>query len=107
MMSKLHALVIRDATDGLSDVPKWSMVSQTEYMEDGRWVSGMMLLTSIEDVLDRAEEQGVPIIFESMLEAPAKERSEEECVACKQGQSFRDGESCMYCGLFASRERSE
>jgi len=64
---KVHAYVIRDATDFLDDTPKWGLVNQTEYMEDGRWISGMNLITSIEDVLDRAEQKGVPIIFESML----------------------------------------
>ena len=66
-MSKLHAFVIRDATEGLPDAPKWSIVNQTEYFDDGQWVSGMNLITSIEDVLDRAEKLGVAIIFESML----------------------------------------
>ncbi len=53
-MSKLHAYVIRDATH---DTPKWSIVAQSEYTEDGTWVSGMVLITSIEDVLDRAEKK--------------------------------------------------
>lgn len=72
---KIHAYVIRDATDDLPNTPKWSMVVQTEYMEDGRWISGMVLITSIEDVLDRAEKAGKPIIFESMLESPKKRGS--------------------------------
>lgn len=65
---EIHAFVIRDATDGLNDLPKWSMVAQSEYTEDGRWISGLILITSIQDVLDRAEKAGKPIIFESMLE---------------------------------------
>jgi len=64
---KLQAYVIRDATEGLKDVPKYGIVCQTEYMENGQWISGMNLITSIEDVLERAEEKGVAIIFESML----------------------------------------
>lgn len=66
-VDEVHAYVIRDATDELDDVPKWSMVCQTEYMEDGRWISGMVLITSLEDVVARAEKAGKPIIFESML----------------------------------------
>jgi len=46
----------------------WDMVCQTEYLEDGTWVMGMNLITSIGDVLDRAEKQGLNIFFESMLE---------------------------------------
>jgi len=78
-MSNVHAYVIRDATEGLNDVPKWGMVAQTEYMEDGSWVSGLTLITSIEDVLDRAEKEGKPIIFESMLlEAPSNTKPKEQ-----------------------------
>lgn len=45
----------------------WSMVNQTEYLDDGTWVCGMNLITSIDDVLDRAEKLGLNIIFESKL----------------------------------------
>ena len=60
---KLHAYVIAKPF-GAKD---WSMVVQTEYFDDGTWVSGMNLITSIDDVLDRAEKKGIIVVFESML----------------------------------------
>lgn len=45
----------------------WDIVSQTEYLEDGTWIMGMSIVTSIDDVLKRAEAKKLNIIFESML----------------------------------------
>ena len=56
------ALVIKKCDD------IWDMVNVTEYLSDDTWCCGMNLLTSIDDVLDTAEKNGLTIIFESMLD---------------------------------------
>lgn len=57
---KVVALVIKKTGEDWSD-----MVCETEYLEDGTWICGMNLITGIEEVLDRAEKEGLNIIFES------------------------------------------
>jgi hypothetical protein len=47
---------------------KWDMVCVTEYTKNGDWISGMNMITSIDDVLDTAEKKKLNIVFESMLE---------------------------------------
>ena len=53
---KLVAYVI-EPVDG-----KWDMVCQTEYFDNGRWIIGMNLLTSLEDVVERAYKKKINII---------------------------------------------
>jgi hypothetical protein len=60
---KIKALVIEP---GLDD--KWDIVNVTELMEDGTWVAGMNLVTSLEDVVERAAKENVPIITRKYLE---------------------------------------
>ena len=45
----------------------WSIVNQTEYFDNGRWVIGMNLITSLEDVMQRAWDEKVNVIPESCL----------------------------------------
>jgi hypothetical protein len=47
---------------------KWDIVNMTELMKDGTWMSGMNLITSIEDVVERADKENVPIITRKYLE---------------------------------------
>lgn len=49
------------------------MVCMTELMSDGKWRCGLMVITSIDDVLDRAEKEHLPIIMEATM------RSKEGC----------------------------
>ena len=60
--SKLKAYVV-EPIDG-----DWSMVNQTEYFEDGRWVIGLVLITSLEDVMKSAWKQKVAVLPQSILE---------------------------------------
>jgi len=53
---KLVAFVI-EPIDG-----KWEMVCQTEYYDSGKWVTGMVLMTSLEDVIEKANKQKLNII---------------------------------------------
>lgn len=46
----------------------WSMVNQTEYFENGRWVIGMNLITSLEDVMKRAYKKKIAVLPQSMFE---------------------------------------
>jgi len=41
---------------------KWDMVCQTEYYDNGKWIIGMNLLTSLEDVVERANKKKLTII---------------------------------------------
>lgn len=45
----------------------WRMVCLTEITKDGEWACGMNLITSIDEVLDEAEKNNLPIIFEKTL----------------------------------------
>jgi hypothetical protein len=60
---KIKAFVIEPSPDGT-----WDIVNVTELMEDGAWMSGMNLITSIEDVVERADKENVPIITRRYLE---------------------------------------
>lgn len=66
---KLVAFVI-EPIDG-----KWSIVNQTEYYSDGTWVCGLNLITSIEDVVERANELKINIIPISCLRKEVKDKN--------------------------------
>jgi len=59
---KVVALIIRRGIDD-----KWATVGVTAYTESGAWIDGMILITSIDDVLDTAEKHNLNIIFEKTL----------------------------------------
>lgn len=62
MKDKLKAYVVEPLEKD------WSMVNQTEYFESGKWVIGMNLITSLEDVMQRAFEQKIAVLPQSMFE---------------------------------------
>ena len=51
---------------------EWRMVRMTELFEDGTWRNGLNYITSIEDVVERAEKENVPIITRKFLETRLK-----------------------------------
>lgn len=61
---KLKALVI----DKDPVRKNWGIVNVTELTEDGKWHCGLNLITSIEDAVERAEKENVPIITRKYLE---------------------------------------
>jgi len=62
MKEKLKALVIEKAGKD------WGMVNMTELTTDGKWILGMNLITSIEEVIKTSIKRGVPIITREVLE---------------------------------------
>ena len=44
---------------------KWDIVCATQYKKDGTWLMGLNEMTSIDDVLNTAEKNGLNIVFES------------------------------------------
>ena len=62
MKKKLKALVIEKTSKD------WGMVNMTELTTDGKWILGMNLITSIEEVIKTSIEKGVPIITREVLE---------------------------------------
>jgi len=67
---KIKAFVIEPISDG-----EWHIVNMTELMEDGKWMCGLNLITSIEDVVERADKKNVPIITRKYLETIRNKRS--------------------------------
>lgn len=67
---KLKALVIEKAGKD------WGMVNMTELMESGRWVCGLNIITSLEDVVEQAEKANMPIIHRKYLKKLKKIRKE-------------------------------
>jgi hypothetical protein len=65
---KLRAFVIEpDPTNG-----SWGMVCLTKLTEDGVWHCGINLITSIEDVIEQANNENVPIITRKYMETKMK-----------------------------------
>ena len=64
------------------------MVCMTELMFDGRWRSGMMLITSVEDIFERAKKEHLPIIMEATIESEAGLK--------KLGKIFRRKQKIVY-----------
>lgn len=61
---KLKALVIEP-----DPVRKtWDIVNMTELTEDGKWLCGLNFITSIKDVVERADKENVPIFTRKYLE---------------------------------------
>jgi len=61
---ELKALVIEKVSD-----KDWGVVNMTELLKDGKWLCGLNLITSIEDVVEQAEKENVPIITRKYLES--------------------------------------
>ena len=60
---KLKALVIeRDSVN-----QKWDIVNMTELTEDDVWHCGANIITNIEDVIERAEKENVPVITRKIM----------------------------------------
>ena len=62
MVAKLKAIVIEPCGED------WGMVNMTDLMTDGTWVLGLNLITTIEDVVERAHKEDVPILHRKTLE---------------------------------------
>ena len=67
MWNDIAALIINPVDKG------YKIVNVTELKKNGEWMIGMNLITSIEDVLERAEKEGLNIIFEKTLRERSKE----------------------------------
>jgi len=69
---KLKALVIYPIPNSNNKTEKWGIVNMTELMEDEEWICGLNLITSIEDVVEKADKENVPIITIKYLETKIK-----------------------------------
>jgi len=69
--NKLKAFVI-ERTISDKNGNEWGMVNLTELTEDDIWHSGLMLITSIEDVVEKSAKLKVPIWTREYLEGLKK-----------------------------------
>jgi len=51
---------------------RFEMVNQTEYFDDGTWLTGMNLITSLEDVFERAWKKKINVIPASCFKEKLK-----------------------------------
>ena len=73
MKNKLKALVIEPVNPIKGS---WGVVNMTRLLEDGTWECGKNLITSIENVVEQAEQKNVPIITRKYMETKLKNENE-------------------------------
>jgi hypothetical protein len=64
---KIKVFVIEPILDG-----EWDIVNMNVLMEDGTWGLGMNLITSLENMVELADKENVPIITRKYLETKPK-----------------------------------
>ena len=60
----IRALIIRKANIDRKE-KGWGTVCCTELLNDGTWMCGLNIITSIDAVLDESEKKGIVVGFES------------------------------------------